>query len=157
MGVRILGNASNETSGRAREGGPRSGARARAPHLRFLVIEGYPDLAEALQLVLAHHGHAVEAADSGRAALRVIETFCPDVVLLDLHPPDCDGYALADQLRRHPNGRHAAFIALTGWGRAQDSVRIRGDGFAGHIIKPFVLDDVLDLITSTVWSSSPAA
>jgi CheY-like chemotaxis protein len=47
-----------------------------------------------------------------------------------------DGYALARLLREHPNGCTATYIALTGYGSAQDKQRGDDAGFAHYLVKP---------------------
>jgi len=73
---------------------------------------------------------------SGPDALRVMETYQPDVVLLDIGMPGMDGHEVARRLRQTPRGRSLKLIALTGWGQEQDRLRSQLAGFDDHLIKP---------------------
>lgn len=115
---------------------------------RILVVEDYVDLAEAMVLMLASHGHVVATACDGGSALRMLETFTSDIVLLDLDLPDGDGLALADELRRHPNARDARFVAITGWQPREEQARTNDRRFVACLLKPVEMTTVLDLVAA---------
>lgn len=83
---------------------------------RILVVDDFLDLADTMRLLLAQHGHVAMMACDARAALEVVETFPPDVVLLDVGVRDEGGHGLVEKLRQHPNARHARLVAVSGWG-----------------------------------------
>lgn len=56
--------------------------------------------------------------------------------MLDIRRPDMTCYELAAQLRQLPGASAADFIALTGYGQAQDRERSREAGFDHHMVKP---------------------
>jgi CheY-like chemotaxis protein len=127
---RVLGDAA-----RAGRAGPRS----------ILVVEDYVDLADTTVQLLREEGHEVVAAYTGWSALKSIETFSPDVVLLDIDLPGLDGYGVADRLRRSPHTCHAQLVAVTGcpgvtW------ARLHRHGFTAHVLKPYDLDELLGTI-----------
>ena len=69
--------------------------------LRVLVVDDYPDTADATVQLAALYGYDARAACSCREARAVVASgFAPDAVLLDLMLSDGDGYALADELCR---------------------------------------------------------
>jgi CheY-like chemotaxis protein len=47
-----------------------------------------------------------------------------------------DGYALAREIRARPALRDVVLVALTGYGKPEDSSRAREVGFDHHLIKP---------------------
>jgi len=114
---------------------------------RILVVDDNVDSAELLEISLELRGHIVEAAYDARSALEAIESFAPDVVLLDIGLPDLDGYELAIRLREHPNARGARLIAVTGWGQSRDVARASEHGIDAHLIKPFDMNVLFDLIS----------
>jgi CheY-like chemotaxis protein len=68
-----------------------------------LVVEDEPESRDTLRELLELEGYKVETASDGKAALEVLETMDPCVVLLDLFMPVMDGWQVIDRLRT--NGR----------------------------------------------------
>ena len=82
--------------------------------LRVLVVDDYPDTRRSLRLLLASWGHEAREAPDGLDALRVAESFRPEVVLLDLALPGSDGYEVARGLRELDLPSQPLLVALTG-------------------------------------------
>ena len=98
-------------------------------------------------------GATVSVADSGPAALELLETFQPDAVLMDIGMPEMDGYEVSRRIRADPDRGRVLLIALTGWGQEHDQRRSRAAGFDHHLVKPPDVDKLRDLLTAG-WSSS---
>ncbi|MDE2051247.1 MAG: response regulator, partial [Gammaproteobacteria bacterium] len=103
---------------------------------RVLVVDDNADAAESLAMLLSLQGHETRVALSGREALEAMETFRPDVALLDLGLPKPDGYELAARIRAMPQLRGIRLVALTGYGRSEDRQRTEAAGFDDHLVKP---------------------
>jgi CheY-like chemotaxis protein len=113
---------------------PESAAPIPGP-LRVLVVEDCRDSRDCLAALLRLYGCLVEAAADCDEALQAARANLPDVVLMDIGLPGCDGYAAAKQLRGlFPH--KPLLIALTGYG--QESIRQRSaeEGFDHHLVKP---------------------
>jgi CheY-like chemotaxis protein len=111
--------------------------------LRILLVEDHPDGAESCALWLGMLGHRVHVAGSCAAAVAVVESFGPDVAILDIGLPDGDGYELAGRLVA-TLARRPLLVALTGYGNTEE--RAREAGFDHHFLKPVepaVLADML--------------
>ena len=104
--------------------------------LRVLVVEDSPAVALSLEVTISQWNHVVQTCSDGFAALAAVRTFKPDVVLTDLGLPRMSGYQLADELRKLPEMRHAAIIAVSGYGQEGDLNRSQEAGFARHLVKP---------------------
>jgi signal transduction histidine kinase len=122
---------------------PPPAASTAAPARRVLVVDDNADAAEALAIMLRLSGHEVETAFDGIEALRVAETFAPEVVLLDLGMPRLNGYDTARTMRTKPWGRDIRLIALTGWGQPKDRSQTLEAGFNAHLVKPVGEEDLL--------------
>ncbi|HEV7135056.1 MAG TPA: response regulator [Steroidobacteraceae bacterium] len=120
---------------------------------RVLVVDDNQDAALSLAALLDLQGHATRVAFSGREALERIESFHPDVALLDLGLPEMDGYELAGRLRALPVASRIRLIALTGYGQAEDRQRTHRAGFDDHLVKPV---DLAALERTLVGTSSAA-
>jgi two-component system CheB/CheR fusion protein len=118
------------------------------PSRRILVVDDNDDAAEALAIMLRGLGHVVETAHDGPAALKVVETFNPDVGLLDLGLPGMDGFELAKRLRQVAGLAKILLVAITGYGQEDMVSRSRMAGFDHHLVKPVALE-ALNQILST--------
>jgi signal transduction histidine kinase len=114
---------------------PREGG-CRVQPCRILVVEDNLDSAEAMLLLLRGAGHDVTVVNDGAEAVAVARRVRPEVVLLDIGLPGMDGYALARELRRLDETRHARLIAVSGYGQPKDRARSLDAGFDLHLVKP---------------------
>jgi signal transduction histidine kinase/CheY-like chemotaxis protein len=102
-----------------------------------LVVEDNADAREMLRALLELGGHRVRTAEDGEAGVAAVETFRPEVVLVDLGLPKLDGYEVARRIRaRAAGGRRPLLVALTGYGLAEDRDRALAAGFDAHVVKP---------------------
>jgi len=107
---------------------------------RILIVEDNLDAAESLSLLLDMSGHEVRIAADAPAALRQLDDFAPEIMLVDIGLPGMDGYALARSIRERSAGARTAhaleLYALTGYGRESDRRHALEAGFDGHFTKP---------------------
>jgi signal transduction histidine kinase/ActR/RegA family two-component response regulator len=82
--------------------------------------------------------HAV--AEDGQQALAAATDGDFDLILMDLHMPELDGYGATEAIRTLPGARgKVAIVACTANAFADDVARCRAAGMDGHIAKPFRL------------------
>lgn len=114
--------------------------------LRVLVVDDNVDAADSIAMLIGIGGHRVQVAYDGPAALEMVPSFRPQVVLLDIGMPGMDGYQVARRLRQDPAGREAMLVAMTGWGQEEDRRQSKEAGFDRHLVKPAepaVLEELL--------------
>ena len=116
---------------------------------RVLIADDNVDAAESLQLWLQMAGHDVRTALDGIRALAAVESFRPDVALLDVGMPGMSGLEVARRVREFPWGTDVVLVALTGWGQDDDRRRTAEAGFNHHLTKP-VSPDVIEELIRTV-------
>jgi two-component system nitrate/nitrite response regulator NarL len=68
--------------------------------LSVLIVDDHASVRSMARTALAHQFVVVGEAADGDAALRLARELRPDVVLLDVHLPDMDGFAVAAALAR---------------------------------------------------------
>jgi len=107
-----------------------------APSRSVLVVDDNADAATTLAALLDTMGHETRVAFSGKEALEQLQTFAPQVVLLDIGLPTMNGYELAQRLRRDDKLKGVRLVALTGYGQAEDRQRALAEGFEEHLVKP---------------------
>src|SRR5262249_39720487 len=83
--------------------------------LRILVAEDNELNATLLKTLLAKRGHRADFAEDGRVALERTTEAKYDLVLLDLHMPEMDGFEVVRAIREseRSTGEHLPVIALT--------------------------------------------
>ena len=130
------------------------------PPLRILAVDDVPENLELLQLVLARDGHQVTLASGGQAALALLKAQAFDVVLLDLHMPDIDGFAVTTQWRAWQAQQGQAptpVIALSASVLLQDRQQAFDVGMNGFAQKPLSLPCLQAEIARVLHLASPAA
>ncbi|MFC0677335.1 response regulator [Lysobacter korlensis] len=109
---------------------------------RVLVADDHADAAASLGLVLELHGHEVRTANDGLQAQAMAEHWRPDAMVLDIGMPGANGDEVARWVRAQPWGASVRLVAITGWGRPEDRLRLRDAGFDVHLVKPVALADL---------------
>jgi signal transduction histidine kinase/ActR/RegA family two-component response regulator len=108
----------------------------RFPPCRILIVDDNRDAADTLGMLLGELGATVDVAHNGPDALRALDAFQPDAVLLDIGMPGMDGYEVSRHVRSSATHSDVLLIALTGWGQLDDRERSKRAGFDHHLIKP---------------------
>jgi PAS domain S-box-containing protein len=109
---------------------------------RLLVVDDEPAVAEVLAEMLREEGHAVEIANSGAAALRMLGEGNYDLVFSDIRMPDLDGPGLYREAEaRHPELKHR-FVFLTGDSLSTETAAFLAKASGRNLDKPFRMDDV---------------
>ena len=126
---------------------PNPEGRLRGHHI--LVIEDRDDVVEAVEAMLAHLGARVSVARAGAAALEMVQSHPPTVVLCDLQMPGMSGFEFIRTLHA-VHGHHPPVIAMTGLGSGSDRRETQAAGFQGHLDKPFGEAELLHAIEAAV-------
>jgi len=117
-----------------------------------------PDVCELVSRTLGDCGACVITANSARAALALIESERPDVLLSDIGMPEVDGLALLEAVRAlgPARGGGVPAIAITAYAQIEDRSRTVAAGFKMHVAKP-VEPAVLELRSRAPYlrTSSP--
>ena len=111
---------------------------------RVLVVEDEPDLRELLTYNLTAAGFKVQAEENGANGLAAVQTFAPDVVLLDLMLPDIPGTEICRRIRGGEAGaRQPAVMMLTAKGEEIDRVVGFELGADDYVVKPFSVRELV--------------
>ena len=87
-------------------------------------------------------------ASCGEEGLEIARTFPPDLILLDLHLPDLDGWEVLARLRREPATRTVPVVALSA-DASRDSIdRLLLAGVRAYLTKPLNVDHFLHLLNT---------
>jgi two-component system, OmpR family, response regulator len=108
--------------------------------LRVLVVDDEPSITDAVATALRYEGFETREAASGRAVEPAIDSFRPDLIVLDVMLPDLDGLQIARRLR--DGNRRTPVIFLT----ARDATEDKVAGLAvgdDYVTKPFSLAEIV--------------
>jgi len=122
--------------------------------LHILVAEDNDLNVAVLLEYLDRRGHHVEVARDGRAALELAgrEGAAYDVLLLDLHMPEMDGFEVAQTIRERERGtpNHLPIIALTARSSQRDRERALAAGMDDFLSKPIQIEALWDAIDRAI-------
>jgi CheY-like chemotaxis protein len=104
--------------------------------LKVLVVDDNVDAADSIALLLTIDGFNAQSVHGAVAALDTVNSFKPDVVLLDIGLPVMDGYEVARRLRTHTSVSRLRIVALSGYGQKADRERAAEAGFDDYLVKP---------------------
>ena len=105
--------------------------------MKLLLVEDDPDIQLVTRAALRRSGFAVTVAANGAAALDLVRTDRPDVVLLDWMMPDMDGPEVCRRLKGDTATASIPVIFLTARSHHAEIARGLALGAAGYIVKPF--------------------
>jgi PAS domain S-box-containing protein len=104
--------------------------------MKVLVVDDNIDAADSMALLLTIDGFEAHSVHGAVAALDTVNSFKPDVVLLDIGLPVMDGYEVAQRLRSLVPIEQMRIVALSGYGQQADRERAVQAGFDDYLVKP---------------------
>ena len=102
----------------------------------ILVVDDNPLNQKLTKLLLLKSGYQVQTVANAQEALATLNTFAPDLILMDLQLPGMDGFELTRLLKKHPAMQKVVIVALTAYAMKGDEDRAREAGCDGYIAKP---------------------
>lgn len=111
--------------------------------VNILVVDDDPDIRDVLKLTLSEENYTVTEAEDGEAAIKIITTKTPDLVLLDYKIPKIDGREVCRRVKKDILLRHLPIIMVTGKGDIHDRVGGIDAGADDYVVKPFEPKELL--------------
>ena len=120
----------------------RQALKARAPATggKFvaLVVEDDPQMAALIEGLLARENFTVTACGTREQVLaRLRQRPSPDVLMLDIHLPDLNGFGLLQKLKSHPELKLVPVVIVTADAKPESVMRGLALGADGYVTKPF--------------------
>ncbi|MEC4985408.1 MAG: MHYT domain-containing protein [Oscillatoria sp. PMC 1068.18] len=114
---------------------------------RILVTEDIPESRLLLVKLLSSIGFAVSEARNGAEAIKIWQTWQPDLVFMDMRMPVMDGLTATRKIKAQPEGKATKIIALTASAFTENRQEILVAGCDDVVTKPFREKDLLEKIS----------
>ncbi len=119
---------------------------------RVLVVDDEPSITDFIAMGLRHEGFEVRTAADGRAALRAVDEFQPQIVVLDLMMPRMDGWELCRALS---GDRNRGIIILSARDETNDRIQGLELGADDYLVKPFDFGELLARVRAVLRRRQP--
>ena len=117
----------------------------------ILLVDDEPNILLAIEFLLKKEGYYnIKKAFDGLQALKLVASFRPDIVILDVMMPELDGFEVARRIRNMPDFEHVRIIFLTAKGTQQDKMKGYTSGGEVYLIKPFDNDELVRIVNEVV-------
>ena len=127
--------------------------------ITVLIADDHPIFRQGLAAIIEKSDNLrlVGEADNGWAAIELIGTTDPDVVILDIDMPIMDGIEAIRRIRASKDDwRNLPVIALTADAMSGDRERLLGLGMSGYVSKPIDQGELLSTISRALGGAAPA-
>lgn len=111
----------------------------------ILAVDDAPFILSRITDVLEKHYNMV-TVNSGARALKYLDKNKPDLILLDIRMPICDGFEILRKIRAMEDRADIPIIMLTAMEDKQSVMKGIEMGICDYILKPFAPDDLLERV-----------
>jgi len=118
---------------------------------RILLVDDDPGIMVAVKQALSAHGYQMTTATDGMAALDSFEREPPELILLDLVMPVCNGLEVCRRIREYSS---TPIIILSVKGSEADIVSVLDLGADDYLVKPFRLAELLARVRAVLRRGS---
>jgi two-component system cell cycle response regulator DivK len=99
-------------------------------------VDDHPVNLKLIRVLLGGAGYDVRTVADAEAALALLATFSPRLILMDLQLPGMDGFELTRRLKADVTTRSIVIVAMTAYAMKGDEERARAAGCDGYLAKP---------------------
>jgi nitrogen regulation protein NR(I) len=110
----------------------------------ILIVDDDAQLRQSFEKVLSTEGHTVKTASSGEAALALVQSEVPDLVIMDVRMPGMSGLEAFRAM--HDIEPKLPVIIMTAFGTTDTAIEATKLGAFEYVLKPFEIPDILALI-----------
>jgi two-component system sensor histidine kinase/response regulator len=108
----------------------------------ILLVDDQPDNLWLLEQMLGREGYDVRSFPCGQLAIAAARQDPPDLILLDIHMPEMDGYQVCSRLKADDQLNKTPVIFLSALNETGDKMKAFHSGGVDYITKPFQFDEV---------------
>ncbi len=112
----------------------------------ILIVDDEPNILLSLEFLMKQAGYEVHTSADGEDALQQMRSTPPDLVLLDINMPKCNGYEVCETVRADARLNQIKIVMLTAKGRDIEREKGLALGADDYIIKPFSTKEVVNKV-----------
>ncbi|MBD3217226.1 MAG: response regulator [candidate division Zixibacteria bacterium] len=124
---------------------------------KILVVDDEKDIITTVSTRLKAKGFDVITAMDGKQATETAKAELPDLILLDIGMPICDGHAVAQQLREYDKTASIPIIFLTARTSEEDFLSAYDEKVCKYVTKPFNPDELMGVIEEVLPTKAERA
>lgn len=113
---------------------------------KILIVDDEPNIVISLEFLMKKEGFEVAIANDGEDALAKVDSFTPDLVLLDVMMPRKSGFEVCEALRADPAKGSLKIVMLTAKGRDTEVAKGLAIGADAYMTKPFSTKELLAMV-----------
>jgi DNA-binding response OmpR family regulator len=117
---------------------------------KILLVDDEPNLRELLRHMLEIGGFEVLEAEDGLDALEKVESYLPDIMILDVMMPHMDGVTVCKKLRAMPKFAELPIIMLSGKTQHKAVQEGLAAGANQYLCKPITVDELINNVRTFV-------
>lgn len=102
---------------------------------KIAIIEDDSVISQMYRMKFEAGGFDVQVANNGKTGIAMVETFRPDIILLDIQMPEMDGTTALEHIRKESWGKTIPVIILTNLGEEESPKHLRSLGIHSYIVK----------------------
>ncbi|MCX8115823.1 MAG: response regulator [Burkholderiaceae bacterium] len=121
---------------------------------RVLIADDEPNILTALEFLLKRAGYDVRTATNGEEALALVESYAPDLVLIDIMMPGKSGYEVCQRIRERSDWRHIKIVMVTAKGREAEISKGLSLGADLYVTKPFSTQELIAAVDRLLAAGS---
>ena len=103
--------------------------------IKIAIIEDDPVISQMYRMKFEADGFEVQLANNGKRGVAMVESFTPDLILMDLQMPEMDGTEALTLIRKKDWGKDVPVIILTNLGQEESPKELKSLGIHSYIVK----------------------
>lgn len=123
--------------------------------LKVLIVDDVPLNILLVKKMLSQYTFQIQTATNGQAALDIISSDTPDLVLLDLMMPGIDGFEVIERVRAFEKTKNLPIIILSALNSEADIVRGMQLGANDFVNKPIIMEKLLNSVAKQINQLPP--
>lgn len=120
----------------------------------ILIVDDNDVNLRVMRLLMASEGYEVHTAVDAEAALAVLASFRPRLILMDVQLPGMDGLELTRRLKAAPATRGIRIVAVTAYAMKGDEEVALAAGCDAYVAKPIDVPALLEIVARQLQNGS---